>query len=145
MDLYFFSFTGISREIAFHLGKLLSVKPKEIRTYKFPYLIWLITSFIKGFEVKIEYEPVESAKAILVFPKWTFNCPPITRFLKEVSFERLFMIITYGGFQERPYAEAYMRLALKRCQEVETYLVKRSRWFKEKEKVLEELMNFLFS
>jgi len=145
VDLYFFSFTGISRDIAFHLGKLLSLKPKEIKIYRFPYFIWLITSFIKGFEVKIDYEPVESAQAILIFPKWTFNCPPITRFLKEVSFERLFMIITYGGFQERPYAEAYRRLALNRCKEVETYLIKRSRWLREKEKVLEELMRHLFS
>lgn len=139
MDLYYFSYTGTSKEIALALAKSLNIVPKEIRTYSFPYPFWLFLSFIPRLEIKAHFEPPQGPYGVLIFPKWTFNCPPVTYFLKKVSFQKLFLIITYGGWREKPYGRSYKNLAQKTSKEVEVFYVKRSVWRREKELLLKEI------
>ncbi len=132
MNLYFFTYTGNSRRIAEIVASKLNVKPKEIRTYRFPYPIWLLLSFIPFLGVKIDVDEPDDDRILLCFPKWTFNCPPITAFLKKFARGReILMIICYGGFDERRYAEFYRKFALK-CGAVKAdYLIIKRRKLKE--------------
>ncbi|BAU23122.1 hypothetical protein THC_0731 [Caldimicrobium thiodismutans] len=139
MDLYYFSYTGTSKEIALALARRFNAIPKEIKTYSFPYSFWLLLSFIPGFEIRANFEPPQSPYGVLVFPKWTFNCPPVTYFLKKISFEKLILIITYGGWREIPYGEYYKKLASKNCKEVEVIYIKRKLWERKKELSLLEI------
>jgi flavodoxin len=127
VNIYFFTYTGNSRKIAEIVASRLNTKPREIRTYEFPYPIWLILSFIPYLGVKIDVDKPDESGIILCFPKWTFNCPPITTFLKKFARgKEILMIICYGGFDERRYAEFYRNFALK-CGAVkaECLLIKR--------------------
>ncbi len=44
-------------------------------------------------------------------PKWTVNCPPITSFLRKghLRHREVFLVITYGGFDEKRYAQSYKK------------------------------------
>jgi len=147
VDLYYFSYTGTSKSIALALARELKIVPKEIKSYSFPYPIWLLFSFIPHFSLKAYFEPQENSYGILIFPKWTFNCPPVTYFLKHTAFEKLFMIITYGGWREKPYGEYYKNLATKRCKDVDLIFIKKSEWEKNKYSLLikieEKIKNFI--
>ena len=130
MDIYYFSYTGISKEIAEWLGKKFKIKPKEIKTYRFPYFIWLVLSFIPYLSLKALFEPPSNETIILCFPKWTFNCPPITYFLKKIHCKRLILVISYKGWGEKSYAKLYKNLGSKKAKEVSTILIKRKLWEK---------------
>jgi hypothetical protein len=139
VDLYYFSFTGTSKSLAFALASKLKITPKEIKSFSFPYPIWLLLSFIPPLCLKSKFEPPESSSGILVFPKWTFNCPPVTYFLKGVSFEKLLLIILYGGWREKPYGEFYRKLALKKSKRVDIIYIKRKKWLGEGELILKKI------
>lgn len=128
MDLYFYTYSGISLSIAQELSKHFNLKPKSIITHKRSYFFWLFLSFFPNLPVKITYEEPKSSYGILIFPKWTFNCPPVTAFLKKVKFEKLLLIITFGGWREKPYGEHYKELALEKSKCVEVIFIKRSNW-----------------
>jgi putative NADPH-quinone reductase len=71
-------------------------------------------------------------------PKWTYNCPPIASFLKKTNLNGkiLYLIITYGGFDEKRYAESYKNKISKVCEDVkDVLLVKRDKIEDDEEKV----------
>jgi hypothetical protein len=140
VELYYFSYTGISKEIALALSSKLKLIPKEIKSYNFPYGVWLFFSFIPGLEIRAEFESPQTYEGILVFPKWTFNCPPVSYFINRVYFKRLLLIITYGGWREKPYGEYYKNLARKKTQEVGIFYVKRKLWINNSSLVLENIL-----
>lgn len=145
MEIYYYSFTGISKKLAESLSEFFNVKPKEIKTSSKPYFFWLLLSFIPYLPFKAHFEKPSSSTLVLCFPKWTFNCPPITYFLKKVTCENLFMIITYGGWGEKRYANFYQKLALKRVKRVEVFLIKRKKVLEEMTEVMDEVINWLNS
>ncbi|PMP69079.1 MAG: hypothetical protein C0190_00645 [Thermodesulfobacterium geofontis] len=128
MDIYYFSYTGTSKEIAEWLSKKFNLKPKEIRTYKFPYLIWLFLSFIPYLPFKATFEPPFNDTIILCFPKWTFNCPPITYFLKKIRCRKLILIISYKGWGKKLYEHLYLKLASKVAKEIKITFIKQKLW-----------------
>ena len=131
MDIYYFTYTGTSKEIADYLGKKFKIKTKEIKTYKLPYFIWLILSFIPYLPLKANFESPASDTIILCFPKWTFNCPPVTYFLKNFKntrFKTLVMIISYKGWGEKFYYRLYYKLASKIAQEIKIIFIKKKLW-----------------
>ncbi|HJX32331.1 MAG TPA: hypothetical protein VJ624_10885 [Thermodesulfobacteriota bacterium] len=135
-DIVFFSRTGNTRkvvdEIFQTLVKSLDVNLIEIKAKTdYPYFIWLLLSFLPNFGVKIVCNDVTvtSDLVFICFPKWTINCPPVTAFLRRVSLteKMVYLVITYGGFDEKRYAEAYQKKIKKLCKEVKgVLLVKRS-------------------
>ncbi len=132
MDLYFFTFTGNSRKIAEMVADELGSELREIRSYKLPYIAWLLLSFVPYLGVKINTQPPADSKIILCFPKWTFNCPPVTTFLKKFARGReIRMIICYAGFDEKRYAEFYKKFALKCGASKADYLLVRRRELRE--------------
>ncbi|MCS7200127.1 MAG: hypothetical protein N2327_03750 [Caldimicrobium sp.] len=134
-DLYFFSYTGTCENLAFEIAKKFVCKPKRIQCQDRSYLIWLFLSFFPYFTVSVEFPPQESNKGLLIFPKWTFNCPPVTSFLKRSKFDKLLLIITYGGWGELTYAHHYQKYASKYCKEVDFFLVKKREWQESRDKV----------
>lgn len=115
----YFSFTGNTEKVALailgHLRKngfdceVFRIEP----VLRLKYIFWLLLSFVPALSF-----PIKNAKSldlekydvlILGTPKWTFNCPPVTyfiRFLKRVNLKpslKLFLFLTYGGFSEDVY------------------------------------------
>jgi hypothetical protein len=133
-DIVFFSRTGntkvVGEKISYLLAKDLEVKLIEIKSKKnYSYFFWLVLSFLPHCGVKIMCEEVTSDLVFICFPKWTINCPPVTAFLREVNLteKMVYLVITYGGFDEKRYAEAYKEKIKKLCKEVKgVLLVKRS-------------------
>ncbi len=125
MELYYFSFTGRSRRIAEWISEHLSIEAKEINAPDLPYILWLILSFIPYLKIKASFEMPSSDRAIICFPKWTFNCPPITYFINRVRVRELYLVICYGGFDEKRYANFYRKMVMKRAEKCEYILVKR--------------------
>jgi len=132
VDIYYFTYTGTSKKIANWLGEKFKITPKEIKTYSLPYFIWLFLSFIPYFPVKAFFDVPSNQTIIVGFPKWTFNCPPVTSFLQRVSFERLLLVITFGGWREIPYGEFYKDLASKKSSLVKVHYTKKSAWLENK-------------
>jgi hypothetical protein len=136
VDIVFFSRTGNTRAVVEEIFQalvkrsnvnLIEIKPKT----NYPYFIWLLLSFLPNFGVKIVRNDVTvtSDLVFICFPKWTINCPPVTAFLRQVSLteKMVYLVITYGGFDEKRYAEAYKEKIKKLCKEVKgVLLVKRS-------------------
>jgi len=135
-DIVFFSRTGNTRvvveEIFQALVKSSNVNFIEIKAKtNYPYFIWLLLSFLPNFGVKIVCNDVTvtSDLVFICFPKWTINCPPVTAFLRQVNLteKMVYLVITYGGFDEKRYAEAYKEKIKKLCKDVKgVLLVKRS-------------------
>ncbi len=144
LDLYYFSYTGISETLAKDLAKRLKLTPKALKTYSLPYPLWLFLSFIPSLKIKTFFERPSFKRGIFIFPKWTFNCPPATTFLTEVSFEKLLLIITYGGFKEKSYGKYYQKLGFKNSKEVTVLYVRRKDFLQNKEKILENLVSEIF-
>ncbi|MCS7121070.1 MAG: hypothetical protein NZ895_00480 [Archaeoglobaceae archaeon] len=138
-EVYYFTFTGNSKMIAEKIASRFSLKISQIKAPKLPYLAWLILSFTP-FEVKSSFKEVEEEDLILCFPKWTFNCPPVTYFLKRLKARKLAMVISYGGFDEVRYAEFYRSLAMKRVEACSYFLMKRGKF---DERVFDWLKDFL--
>jgi len=135
-DIVFFSRTGNTRkvveEIFQSLVKSSDVNLVEIKSKtNYPYFIWLLLSFLPNLGVKIVCNDVTGTSDLvfICFPKWTINCPPITAFLRQVNLTKkmVYVVITYGGFDEKRYAESYKEKIKKLCKEVKgVLLVKRS-------------------
>jgi len=135
-DIVFFSRTGNTRKVVEEIFQALvkgsDVKLIEIKAKRnYPYFIWLLLSFLPNFGLKIVCDDVTvtSGVVFICFPKWTINCPPITAFLRKVNLteKMVYVVITYGGFDVKRYAEAYKEKIKKLCKEVKgVLLVKRS-------------------
>ncbi len=114
IDLVYFSWTGNTRKVFECISNELvkrgfDVKIQEIKPGRdFPYPVWLFLSFIPGVGVGIGPIEVNSDILFLGMPKWTVNCPPITTFLNKVDLtgKTVFLVITYGGFDEKRYARS---------------------------------------
>ena len=143
VDIAYFSWTGNTKKvveiISQELSKYVKVNVIEIKPKRnYPYLIWLFLSFIPNLAVAIECEEVNSNIIFICMPKWTFNCPPIASFLKKANLNGkiLYLIITYGGFDEKRYAESYKNKISKVCKDVkDVLLVKKDKIEDDKEKV----------
>ncbi len=130
MDIIYFSYTGNCQKIAHFLAKKLGLLSKEIQAPRLPYFLWLILSFIPNLPFKVEIPSLKDQNLVLVFPKWTFNCPPITFFhyycvRNGIKFSKIFLIISYGGFGEKKYAQKYAQKFQKISQEVKVFLLKK--------------------
>ena len=119
-DLIYFSWTGNTKKVFEFLSDELEkrgwkVSLKEIKPIgDFHYIIWLLLSFIPNLGVRIQpMLPMQPASGVLFLgmPKWTFNCPPVTAFLKKADLrgKKVFLVITYGGFDEERYARSMIK------------------------------------
>ena len=135
-DIVFFSRTGNTRVVVEEIFQAL-VKGSDVNLIEikaktnYPYFIWLLLSFLPNFGVQIVFNDitVTSDLVFICFPKWTINCPPVTAFLRRVNLtgKMFYLVITYGGFDEKRYAEYYKKKISKLCKEVKgVLLVKRS-------------------
>ena len=137
MLLAYFSYTGNTKRIAQALSERLQqsyhVEIVEIvPTHRRSYLHWLAYSFAPDSEVEIENKETElsSYDAVLLgFPKWTFSCPPLNRYvrrLRSLSKPRFYLFMTCGGFDEQRFLNSMTRKLTKMgCSVVESLTVKR--------------------
>jgi len=108
----YFSFTGKSKAVAEEIGrrlkaKIMGVEPRVM----LPYLGWLLLSFIPELKFPIRNLEIPCNFLVLCFPKWTLNCPPITSLIKagKLREKRVFVVIVYGGWDEKRYAKYYIK------------------------------------
>jgi len=149
IDVCYFSWRGATKKVAEQIARSLEdyqVQVIEIKPLRHhPYITWLILSFIPGFGVKSTFNEPESDVVFLCLPKWTFNCPPVTYFLKKVNLagKTVFLAITYGGFDEKRYA-ASLKKRIRRmgARAGDVILVKRRHLEENPEKVMEEVSNW---
>lgn len=159
--LAYFSFTGNTEKVSKLIARCLHESKINYEIFRIEpalrlgYPLWLFLSFIPGLPF-----PVKNLKAldlksydavILGSPKWTFNCPPVTYFirflkgekLKAKSPSRIFLFITYGGFREDGYIQK-LKKNLEKCG----FNVPLVRKFKRSEvkngKATEEINKFCF-
>lgn len=135
--LAYFSYTGNTRRIVQALSERLQksydVEIVEIvPTRKRSYLHWLAYSFVPESEVEIESPETELScydTVLLGFPKWTFSCPALNRYirgLRNVSKPRFYLFMTCGGFDEQRHLKSMTRKLTKMgISVVETLTVKR--------------------
>jgi hypothetical protein len=113
----YYSYTGntkrIAQALADRLQNFCDVKNMEIvPTCKRCYLHWLAYSLVSDSEVGIENSDVELSHydvVLLGFPKWTFSCPPLNRFirkLRSVNGPRFYLFMTCGGFDEQRFLDS---------------------------------------
>jgi len=112
--IIYFSYTGYTKAVAeeiyselsvLHEVDLVRIYPERDRSY----WEWLIWSFIPRSLVKIKPLRTDLKNYQWIFlgtPKWTFSCPPVNQFLRNIrgglgKSTALFM--TYGGFDEDRY------------------------------------------
>ncbi|MFB6150754.1 MAG: flavodoxin family protein [Haloarculaceae archaeon] len=109
----YYSRTGTTERVASAVADALgparveSIRPRTER----PYWNWLLRSFVPGSTVPIAPVPTDLRNASAVFlgsPKWTLSCPPVTEFLDEARLDGVptGVFLTYGGFDEKRYADA---------------------------------------
>jgi len=101
-------------------------------TRKRSYLHWLAYSFVPDSEVEIENPEMELSAydtVLLGFPKWTFSCPPLNRFIRKlrgVSSPKFYLFMTCGGFDDQRFLRSITRkLAKIGCNVVGSLMVKR--------------------
>jgi len=133
----YFSYMGNTRRIAQALSERLrksyDVEIVEIvPTRKRSYLHWLAYSFVPDSETEIENPERELSRydvVLLGFPKWTFSCPPVNRYirkLRSLSKPRFYLFMTYGGFDEQRFLNSMTgRLTKMGCNIVESLTIKR--------------------
>jgi len=133
----YFSYTGNTRRIAqalsIRLRRSCEVEEVEIiPTRKRSYLHWLAYSFVPDSEVEIENPEMDLSPydmVLLGFPKWTFSCPPLNRFvrkLRNVTGPKFCLFMTSGGFDEHRFLRALARKLRKMgCNVVECMMVTR--------------------
>jgi len=110
----YYSYTGTTRSVAQSLAErlreffdieIVEIAPTRARCY----VHWLAYSFIPGAEVEIVTPEMELSKfdvVLLGFPKWTFSCPPLNRFvhkLKSLDKPRFYLFMTCGGFDDQRF------------------------------------------
>jgi hypothetical protein len=116
----YYSYTGntkrITQALAERLRNFFDVQIVEIvPTRRRWYLHWLAYSLVPDSEVEIENPEVELSQydgVLLGFPKWTFSCPPINRFirkLKNLNKPRFYLFMTCGGFDEQRFLDSFTR------------------------------------
>ena len=137
MLVAYFSFTGNTRRVAEALTERLQrscdVKTLEVvPTRKRSYLHWLAYSFLPDSEVEIENPMVDLSAydvVLLGFPKWTFSCPPLNRFirrLRNVGRPKFYLFMTCGGFDEQRFLLSIRRKLTKTgCNVIESLMVRR--------------------
>jgi len=114
----YYSYTGNTKRIAQVLAERLrnffDVEILEIiPTRRRWYLHWLAYSFVPDSEVKIQNPEVELSQydaVLLGFPKWTFSCPPLNRFirkLRSLNKPRFYLFITCRGFDEQRFLDNF--------------------------------------
>jgi len=133
----YFSYTGDTRRIAEALSERLRVSydvetAEIVPTRKRSYLHWLAYSFVPNSEVDIvdaEIELSDYDAVLLGFPKWTFSCPPLNRFihkLRNIDKPRFYLFMTCGGFDEQRFLDSLTdKLARMGCNVIESLTVKR--------------------
>ena len=107
---------------------ILEILPRRKRSY----LSWLIYSFIPGSEVDINSRITELSEyqgIVLGFPKWTFSCPPLNRFISGLVGIRvpvIFLLMTCGGFDEERFIHSLTcRLRAIGCEVGGSLIIKR--------------------
>ena len=136
-EVVYFSYTGNSEKIAEAFASKLNCRVVEIKSSRNrSYFGWLLLSFIPGFGVGVSHERVEGDEIVLCFPKWTFNCPPVTSFIKsgKLRGKRIFIIVVCGGWRPENYTSKYAQI-------VEKYGGKVVGWRIIKKKYLNEVLN----
>ncbi len=112
-SVLYFSFTGNSKKIARTLAEEVKAKLIEIKpVLNPPYIFWLSLSFFPLLGFPVKDVRIKDYRVAVCFPKWTFNCPPITELLKEGVFrgKKVFLFISYAGWKEKEYADFYEKL-----------------------------------
>jgi len=132
-----FSYTGNTKRIAQGLSEKLQqsydIEIVEIvPTHKRSYLHWLAYSFVPDSEVEIENPETELSHydvVLLGFPKWTFSCPPLNRYirkLRSLGKPRFYLFMTCGGFDEQRFLNSMTRRLTKMgCNVVESLTITR--------------------
>jgi len=115
----FFSYTGNTRiaakSLAAFLKEKVEVDVEEIKSTKdYPYLCWLLLSFIPNLRTPIKPHKADPSRYDLIclgLPKWTLACPPVNQYLEEVNLEgkAVALFVTYGGFDERRYLKQMIK------------------------------------
>ena len=102
-----------------------------IPTRKRSYLHWLAYSFVPNSEVELENPEIDLSPydvVLLGFPKWTFSCPPLNRFvhkLRNVAGPKFCLFMTSGGFDEHTFLRAVThKLTKAGCNVVECLMVR---------------------
>ena len=133
----YFSYTGNTKRVAQalteRLQNLCDVETVEIvPTRKRCYLHWLAYSFVPDCEVEIENPEMELSHydAVLIgFPKWTFSCPPLNRFirrLRSLNKPKFYLFMTCGGFDDQRFLDGFTRkLVNMGCNIVGSLTIKR--------------------
>lgn len=132
----YFSYTGDTRLIAEALAERLRTYDIEtvkiVPTRKRSYLHWLAYSFVPNSEVDIANAEMDLSKydaVLLGYPKWTFSCPPLNRFIhnmRNVDKPRFYLFMSCGGFDEQRFLENLTHKLIKKgCNVVECLTVKR--------------------
>jgi len=139
----YFSYTGNTKRVAERLlerlrgscdVQLIEILPRRKRSY----LHWLAYSFVPNSEVEIETPPTDLSgfnSVLLGFPKWTLGCPPLNKFIHQLSGVRVpkfFLFMTCGGFDEKRFLGGFTRKLEKMgCNIVESLTVKRKQIIEE--------------
>jgi hypothetical protein len=133
----YFSYTGNTRRIAQAVVErfrdLCDVETVEIvPTRRRSYLHWLAYSFVPGSEVEIENPEIELSTydaVLLGFPKWTFSCPPLNRFIRRLgnlAKPRFYLFMTCGGFDAQRFLDSMAyKLTKIGCTVVGSLMVRR--------------------
>jgi len=111
-----------------HHVTVSAIKPVRTRSY----WEWLFLSFIPGSSVAIadpRVNPEGFDRMCIGFPKWTFSCPPLNRYLAmlpklpaEIS---LGLFMAYGGFDEDRYLREITARVSRKGRLVASLAVKR--------------------
>ncbi|MFB6081310.1 MAG: flavodoxin family protein [Halanaeroarchaeum sp.] len=112
----YYSRTGTTERVATDLADRVPrpavqhVEPTTERRYP----TWLLLSFVPGATVPIAdlQTDLRQADALLVgTPKWTLACPPTNAFVRalEATDVPTGLFVTYGGFDERRFADDLAR------------------------------------
>ena len=133
----YFSRTGNTKRVAQSLYErlrgvyeveLTEIAPRHARSY----LHWLAYSFVPGSEVDVENRPTDLSSydgVLLGFPKWTFSCPPLNRFIRNLSgleVPKFFLFMTCGGFDEQRFIHSITRKLISMgCKVIESLTIKR--------------------
>ncbi|RPI27043.1 MAG: hypothetical protein EHM61_09785 [Acidobacteria bacterium] len=136
--LSYFSFTSrvesLARQIETcltprHDVTLTAIRPVRDRSYWH----WLLLSFIPGSSVAITSPPTDLRsfeRVCLGFPKWTFSCPPVNRYLATLpalnQTARFGLFMAFGGFDEDRYLRDFAVRVSRKGRVAATLAVKRS-------------------